>query len=184
MPTRREFIRTTLTVGAGLAFYGKFGAEKAWAFYQTNHTPLWQTAFRVSDREGFRLPHQTHFQRPSRASPTTRSAPISSRTKCIRHWAQPHSGDITLPSPSVVECSRRNTWAASSWRVKACRSKSRLTTICRQNTSCRLIPPCLWARKGRRTEPQSIFTAALPPGLATVVHMPGGRQTAAMASAS
>jgi spore coat protein A, manganese oxidase len=46
MSTRREFIKRSLTVGAGLALYGRFGSEKAWAFYQTNKTPLWQTAFR------------------------------------------------------------------------------------------------------------------------------------------
>lgn len=46
MPTRREFIKTTITVGAGLALYGGFGPENAWAFYQTNKTPLWETVFR------------------------------------------------------------------------------------------------------------------------------------------
>jgi spore coat protein A, manganese oxidase len=46
MPTRREFIQTSMAVGAGLALYGGFGSEKAWAFYQTNSTPLWKTVLR------------------------------------------------------------------------------------------------------------------------------------------
>jgi spore coat protein A, manganese oxidase len=35
MPTRREFLATAGIVGAGLALYGKFGAQSAWAFVQS-----------------------------------------------------------------------------------------------------------------------------------------------------
>jgi len=48
MTTRREFLKTTLAAGAGLAFYSTLASETALAFYQTTPgtTPLWKTAFR------------------------------------------------------------------------------------------------------------------------------------------
>jgi spore coat protein A len=45
MSSRREFIKTTVIGGAGLAMFGGF-ADRAWGFYQTPQTPLWNTAFR------------------------------------------------------------------------------------------------------------------------------------------
>jgi spore coat protein A len=44
--TRRSFLKTTTAAGAGLAFYGGLRAGKVWAFYQTQATPLFSTAFR------------------------------------------------------------------------------------------------------------------------------------------
>jgi spore coat protein A, manganese oxidase len=35
MPSRREFLKTTGIAGAGLILYGKFGAQRAWAFTQS-----------------------------------------------------------------------------------------------------------------------------------------------------
>jgi TAT (twin-arginine translocation) pathway signal sequence len=46
MLTRRSFLKTTAIAGAGIAFYGGLPSEKAWAFYQTQSTPLWKTALR------------------------------------------------------------------------------------------------------------------------------------------
>jgi len=48
MTTRREFLKTTLAAGAGVAFYSTLASETAFAFYQTTPgtTPLWKTAFR------------------------------------------------------------------------------------------------------------------------------------------
>lgn len=43
---RRRFLKTSVLAGAAIATYGVLRPEKAWAFYQTNATPLWQTAFR------------------------------------------------------------------------------------------------------------------------------------------
>src|SRR5512141_1818177 len=46
MQGRRDFIKTTVAAGAGLAVYGMLRPGTARAFYQTNQTPLWQTLFR------------------------------------------------------------------------------------------------------------------------------------------
>ena len=46
MYTRREFLKTTMIAGAGLAAYGVLQPGRAWAWYQTQATPLWQTALR------------------------------------------------------------------------------------------------------------------------------------------
>jgi spore coat protein A len=46
MLTRRSFLKTTTIAGAGIALYGGLRSEKAWAFYQTQSTPLWATALR------------------------------------------------------------------------------------------------------------------------------------------
>jgi spore coat protein A len=64
MATRREFIKNTITVGAGLAFFGKVGAENAWAFYQTNQTPLWKTTFRGVGPGGIPVAAKDPFPAP------------------------------------------------------------------------------------------------------------------------
>jgi FtsP/CotA-like multicopper oxidase with cupredoxin domain len=48
MQTRRDFLKTAVIAGAGLAAYRGLGPSRAWAFYQTapQTTPLWKTAFR------------------------------------------------------------------------------------------------------------------------------------------
>jgi spore coat protein A, manganese oxidase len=48
MLTRRQFIKSTIATGTGVAVFGSLGTEKAWAFYQTTPqtTPLWTTALR------------------------------------------------------------------------------------------------------------------------------------------
>jgi len=46
MFTRRRFLKTSMMAGAGIALYGGLGSEKAWAWYQTQPTPLWQTLLR------------------------------------------------------------------------------------------------------------------------------------------
>ena len=48
MINRRQFLQSSLVTGAGLALYGGFGSQSAWAFYQTTpqSTPLWRTVFR------------------------------------------------------------------------------------------------------------------------------------------
>ena len=46
MFTRRSFIKTTTMAGAGLAAFGVLRPAKAHAFYQTQATPLWNTALR------------------------------------------------------------------------------------------------------------------------------------------
>jgi spore coat protein A, manganese oxidase len=48
MLTRRQFIKSTIAAGTGMAVFGGMGTEKAWAFYQTTPqtTPLWTTALR------------------------------------------------------------------------------------------------------------------------------------------
>ena len=66
MLNRRQFLQTSMLTGAGLALYGGFGSQSAWAFYQTTpkSTPLWRTAFRgvgpggipVADKDPFAAP--------------------------------------------------------------------------------------------------------------------------------
>src|SRR5262245_1858650 len=47
MQTRRDFLKTSVIVGAGLAACRGLGSKRAWAFYQTTpSTPLWHTGFR------------------------------------------------------------------------------------------------------------------------------------------
>jgi spore coat protein A, manganese oxidase len=46
MFSRRRFLKTTMIAGAGVALYGGFSSKRAWAWYQTQSTPLWQTVFR------------------------------------------------------------------------------------------------------------------------------------------
>ena len=46
MFSRRRFLKTSMAAGAGIALYGGFGSKQAWAWYQSQQTPLWQTAFR------------------------------------------------------------------------------------------------------------------------------------------
>jgi spore coat protein A len=48
MLTRRQFIKSTIAAGTGMAVFGGMGTEKAWAFYQTTPqtTPLWKTVLR------------------------------------------------------------------------------------------------------------------------------------------
>jgi len=45
MSSRREFVKTAVIGGTGLAMFGGF-ADRAWGFYQTPGTPLWRTALR------------------------------------------------------------------------------------------------------------------------------------------
>jgi len=44
--SRRRFLKTSMAAGAGIALYGGFGTRQAWAWYQSQPSPLWQTAFR------------------------------------------------------------------------------------------------------------------------------------------
>ena len=46
MFTRRQFLKTSMLTGAGIALYGGLGFKEAWAWYQSQPVPLWQTAFR------------------------------------------------------------------------------------------------------------------------------------------
>jgi spore coat protein A len=46
MFSRRHFLKTTVLAGAGIALYGGLGKKAAWAWYQSQPVPLWQTAFR------------------------------------------------------------------------------------------------------------------------------------------
>ena len=71
MLTRRSFLKTTTLAGAGIAVYGGLRSAKAWAFYQTQSTPLWKTALRgvgpggipVAAPDPFPAPvtHVTHY---------------------------------------------------------------------------------------------------------------------------
>ena len=73
MLNRRQFLQTSMLTGAGLALYGGFGSQSAWAFYQTTpkSTPLWRTQFRgvgpggipVADKDAFPAPvtGATHY---------------------------------------------------------------------------------------------------------------------------
>ena len=46
MFSRREFLKTSMLAGAGLALYSGFGSKEAFAWYQSPATPLWSTTFR------------------------------------------------------------------------------------------------------------------------------------------
>src|SRR5512134_2286991 len=46
MFTRRQFLKTSMLTGAGIALYGGLGSRDAWAWYQSQPVPLWQTALR------------------------------------------------------------------------------------------------------------------------------------------
>ena len=46
MFTRRQFLKTSMLTGAGIALYGGLGFREAWAWYQSQPVPLWQTALR------------------------------------------------------------------------------------------------------------------------------------------
>ena len=46
MYSRREFLKTSMLAGAGLALYSGFGSKEAFAWYQSPATPLWSTTFR------------------------------------------------------------------------------------------------------------------------------------------
>jgi spore coat protein A, manganese oxidase len=46
MFTRRKFLKTSMLTGAGIALYGGLSFRQAWAWYQSQPVPLWQTAFR------------------------------------------------------------------------------------------------------------------------------------------
>ena len=43
---RRRFLKTSMLAGAGIAFYSGLGFKEARAWYQSQPSPLWQTAFR------------------------------------------------------------------------------------------------------------------------------------------
>src|SRR5438552_18578695 len=66
MSTRRQFIKDSIAAGAGLAIFGGFGSEKAWAFYQTTPqtTPLWRTAFLGVGPAGLPIAAQDPFSAP------------------------------------------------------------------------------------------------------------------------
>ena len=69
MLTRRSFLKTTTMAGAGIALYGGLRSDRAWAFYQTQLTPLWQTALRgvgpggipVAQADGIASTGATHY---------------------------------------------------------------------------------------------------------------------------
>jgi spore coat protein A, manganese oxidase len=44
--TRRTFLKTATVAGAGISAFGVLRPHKAWAFFQTPSTPLWQTTLR------------------------------------------------------------------------------------------------------------------------------------------
>ena len=46
MFSRRRFLKTSMLTGAGIALYGGLGFKQAWAWYQSQPAPLWQTALR------------------------------------------------------------------------------------------------------------------------------------------
>jgi anaerobic selenocysteine-containing dehydrogenase len=46
MYSRREFLKTSMLAGAGLALYSGFGGKEAFAWYQSPATPLWSTTCR------------------------------------------------------------------------------------------------------------------------------------------
>src|SRR5437867_2980310 len=66
MSTRRDFIKSTIAAGTGLAIFGGFGTEKAWGFYQTTpgSTPLWKTAFRGVGPGGIPVAQADPFPAP------------------------------------------------------------------------------------------------------------------------
>ncbi len=66
MSTRRDFIKTTITVGAGVALYHGFASQEASAFYQTTpqSTPLWRTAFRGVGPGGIPVAGPDSFRAP------------------------------------------------------------------------------------------------------------------------
>ena len=68
MLTRRSFLKTAIA-GATLAAYGAFAPSRAWAWYQSQSTPLWKTTFRgvgpggipVAAPDGFASTGAAHY---------------------------------------------------------------------------------------------------------------------------
>ena len=69
MFTRREFLKTSMLTGAGIAMYGGLGFKEARAWYQSQPVPLWQTAFRGAGPGGIPV-----------AAPDALPAPVTGAT--------------------------------------------------------------------------------------------------------
>ena len=69
MFTRREFLKTSMLTGAGIALYGGLGFKEARAWYQSQPVPLWQTAFRGAGPGGITV-----------AAPDALPAPVTGAT--------------------------------------------------------------------------------------------------------